>query len=147
MQSPSSRAALAAFVLIGVATGCGSGNTNREPPGTPTVSPADFERSPGESIEHVLQAKYPGVSITSTAGGIAVQIGGPSSFYSSGAPLYVLDGSPIEPGPGGLLTGLNPYDIESIKVLRNPADIGIYGMRGANGVIVITTKRPGKRGG
>ena len=40
---------------------------------------------------------------------------------------------------------INPHDIESIKVLKDPADTGIYGMRGANGVILITTKRPGKR--
>jgi len=55
----------------------------------------------------------------------------------------VLDGSPVQPGPNGLLTGLNPYDIASIRVLRNPADIAIYGMRGSNGVIVITTKKAG----
>jgi TonB-dependent SusC/RagA subfamily outer membrane receptor len=54
---------------------------------------------------------------------------------------------PITPGPGGALNGINPYDIESIRVLKNPADIAIYGMRGANGVIVITMKKPGKRSG
>jgi TonB-dependent SusC/RagA subfamily outer membrane receptor len=105
-----------------------------------------MERNPGEPIEKMLQAKEPGVLITGTSdGGIAVQIRGPSSFFSSGAPLYVIDEVPMEAGPGGALRGVNPYDIETIKVLKNPADIGIYGVRGANGVIVITTKRPGKR--
>ena len=56
----------------------------------------------------------------------------------------MLDDSPVSAGPGGLLRGLNPYDIETIRVLKNPADIAIYGMRGANGVILITTKRPSK---
>jgi TonB-dependent SusC/RagA subfamily outer membrane receptor len=69
-----------------------------------------------------------------------VRIRGPASFYASGEPLYVLDGSPIEAGPGGALSGINPWDIESIRVLKNPGDTAIYGMRGVNGVIVITTK-------
>jgi TonB-dependent SusC/RagA subfamily outer membrane receptor len=57
----------------------------------------------------------------------------------------VLDGVPITPGPGGSLTGIDPYDIESIKVLKDPADTAMYGMRGANGVIIITTKRAMRR--
>ena len=73
-------------------------------------------------------------------GGIAVRIRGVSSFYGNNEPLYVLDGMPIQPGPNGSLTGINPYDIESIKVLKDPADTAIYGIRGANGVIVIKTK-------
>ena len=49
------------------------------------------------------------------------------------------------PLPAGL--GLNPHDIETIQVLKNPEDTGVYGVRGANGVIVIKTKRPGKKKG
>lgn len=64
---------------------------------------------------------------------------------ASNAPVYVVDDVPVQPGPGGALIVINPHDIESIKVLKDPADTGIYGMRGANGVILITTKRPGKR--
>jgi TonB-dependent SusC/RagA subfamily outer membrane receptor len=55
----------------------------------------------------------------------------------------VIDDVPFQPGPSGALTGINPYDIESIKVLTNPADVGIYGIQGANGVILIKTKRAG----
>jgi TonB-dependent SusC/RagA subfamily outer membrane receptor len=145
MRSFSPRAALSVSVLIGLAVGCTSGNIRREPPGQPILTSADIERNTGEPIERVLQARDPSLLVTRTAGGaISVQIRGPSSFYSNGAPLYVIDDIPMSPGPGGALAGLNPYDIESIRVLKNPADIGIYGMRGANGVIVITTKRPGK---
>ena len=61
--------------------------------------------------------------------------------------LYVVDGVTIQPGPNGALTGINPYDIESIKVLKDPADTSMYGMRGANGVIVVTTKKPGRKTG
>jgi TonB-dependent SusC/RagA subfamily outer membrane receptor len=145
MRSFSPRAALSVSVFIGLAVGCASGNVRREPPGQPILTSADIERNTGEPIERVLQARDPSLMVSRTSGGvISVQIRGPSSFFSNGAPLYVIDEIPMSPGPGGALAGLNPYDIESIKVLKNPADIGIYGMRGANGVIVITTKRPGR---
>ena len=74
-------------------------------------------------------------------GGISIQIRGPSSFYGSNEPLYIIDETPITAAPGGVLIGINPHDIESIKVLKDPAETGVYGMRGANGVILITTKR------
>lgn len=111
------------------------------------VTADDLERNPDEPIERVLQAKVPGLIVTRTAdGGIAVNIRGASSFYSGTAPLYVLDDVPFEAAPGGVIAGLNIHDIESIKVLKNPEDIGVYGVRGANGVIVITTKKPGRHG-
>jgi TonB-dependent SusC/RagA subfamily outer membrane receptor len=143
------RAALSVWVLIGLTAGCASGTAlQAPPPGSPTVTADDIERNAGEPIEKLLQAKVPGLIVSRTPdGGIAIQIRGPSSFYGSNEPLYVVDEVPFQPGPGGSLRGINPHDIESIKVLKNPADIGIYGMRGANGVIVITTKRPGAREG
>lgn len=105
----------------------------------------DPESSIIEPSEEVFHRSVPGLSIERTRqGGIAVRlIRAPTSFYGSSAPLYVIDDAPFQPGPGGVLTGVNPHDIESIKLLKNPADTGIYGMRGANGVIVIRTKRPG----
>ena len=147
MTLSSPRAALSVWVLIAVAAGCASGNARREPLGSPKVTGKDIEHT-SERIEEVLQAKVPGLLVTRTAGGgVAVQIRGISSFLSSNEPLYVIDDVPIRPGPGGALTGVNPHDIESIQVLKNPADIGIYGLRGANGVIVVRTKKPGTRGG
>ncbi|MFL5409458.1 MAG: TonB-dependent receptor plug domain-containing protein [Myxococcales bacterium] len=98
-----------------------------------------------EPIEKYLQSKSPGVLVSRTEdGGIAVRIRGASSAYGSNEPLYVIDDSPVQSGPGGALVGINPHDIESIRVLKDPADTGIYGMRGVNGVILITTKKPGK---
>lgn len=138
-------AALSLCVLLGV-SGCANNSMYREPVGQPIVTAEDIERQPSEPIEKIIQAKIPGVLVTRTAdGGIALQIRGASSFYGSNAPLYVLDGVPFETGANGALTGLNPHDIESIRVLKDPADTGIYGVRGANGVIVITTKGPGNR--
>jgi TonB-dependent SusC/RagA subfamily outer membrane receptor len=56
--------------------------------------------------------------------------------------LYVVDGSPVTPEPGGTLRGVNPHDVQSIQVLRYPPETSMYGVRGANGVILITTIRP-----
>jgi len=87
--------------------------------------------------------RFPGVDVRRTAdGGIAVRIRGATSIRGSNEPLYVVDGIPIQPGPNGSLTGINPHDIATIQVLKDPAETAMYGMRGANGVIVITTKRP-----
>lgn len=99
-----------------------------------------------DPIVKLLRSRSPGLLVTRTSSGdIAVQlIQGPTSFYGSTQPLYLLDDVPFSAGPGGALTGVNPYDIESIKALKRPEDIGIYGVRGANGVIVITTKKHAK---
>jgi TonB-dependent starch-binding outer membrane protein SusC len=146
MRSSPPRAALSVCVLIGLAAACTTANPRLDPAAQPTATAADMERNPGEPIEKTLQAKDPSIMVSRTSdGGISLQIRGVSSFSANVAPLFVIDGSPFEPGPSGALTGVNPYDIETIKVLKNPADIGVYGMRGANGVIVITTKRPVKR--
>ncbi len=146
MPSFSPRIVLPFCVLAGLLSGCASGRSNTgesENPATgTTVTSDDIERNPGQPIEQILQAKVPGVWITRTAdGGIAIQLRGSSSVYGNNAPLYIVDGMAIHPGPNGSLVGVNPYDIESIRVLKDPADIAMYGVRGANGVILIRTKR------
>lgn len=147
MMSSLPRTARVACAFFGLAAGCSSGTTSNEPAPKQVITSADLAQNSGESIERTLQAKVSGVLVTrGPDGSIALQIRGTSSFSgSSGAPLYVLDGSPMEPGPGGVLSGVSPNDIESIRVLKDPAEIAVYGMRGANGVILVTTKRPGKR--
>jgi len=107
------------------------------------VTAEDLDRQPGQPIEQVLMGRFPGVTVMRTAdGGIAVRIRGTTSIRGNSEPLYVIDGVAIEPGPGGSLTGINPHDIASIEVLKDPAETTVYGLRGANGVIVIKTKRP-----
>lgn len=107
------------------------------------VTSEDIERNAGQPIEEVLAGRFPGVSVFRTPGGIAIRIRGGSSILNSNEPLYVIDGIPIQAGPNGSLTGVNPLDIESIEVLKDAASTAMYGIRGANGVIVIKTKRPG----
>ncbi len=143
----SARPLLPVALFVGFAYGCGprTANTPKPSPATAsTVSAEEIARSASDQpIERVLQGRVSGVTVQRVdGGGISVRIRGASSFYGDSEPLYVLDGVPITAGPGGALTGLNPYDIESIQVLKNPADTAIYGIRGGNGVIVIKTKRP-----
>lgn len=132
------------WIALALVASCTHSRRDMGPAMAPIVTAEDIERNPGTPIEQLLEAKIPGIHVTRTSNGaIAIRIRGVSSFYGSNDPLYVIDGTPLQPGPEGALTGVNPYDIESIRVLKDPADIGIYGVRGANGVILITTKRPG----
>jgi len=152
MISFSLRALLSVACLVGLGSGCAHRNkpaTAAPPPASSsapnsTVTSEDIARAPGQSVEQVLMGRFPGVEVTRTPdGGFAVRIRGGSSIRSGSTPLYVLDGVVIDPGPNGYLTGVNPNDIESIEVLKEPAETALYGLRGSNGVIIIKTKRPG----
>lgn len=148
MTSPSLHVLPLLGLSLALVTGCKSGQRTEPTPSTPPradVTAEDIERAPGQPIEEILKDKVAGVTVTQTQGGISVRIRGVTSFYGNNEPLYVLDDVPITPGPGGVLNGIGPYDIESIRVLKDPADTALYGMRGANGVILIKTKRPMKR--
>jgi TonB-dependent SusC/RagA subfamily outer membrane receptor len=138
------RLCITAFLVVGCASGGGKQDGQSSSPPQPrasTVTSQDIHPAPDEPIEKALQGRVSGVDvITGADGGIAVRIRGQSSNTST-EPLYVLDGMVIQPGPGGTLSGINPRDIESIRVLKDPADLTMYGSRGANGVIVIKTKR------
>lgn len=143
----STRALLPAALTASVLAAC-SRSPGPQPDATPasaaasTVSAEEIQRTPGDPIEKLLMSRSPGVWVGRTAdGGIAVRVRGASSLSGNNEPLYIVDGTPFQPGADGGLTGLNPYDIASIKVLKDPADISMYGVRGANGVILIKTKR------
>jgi len=147
MPSLPSRALLRVGLSVGILSGCthSSGANRTSPAHTATVTSEDIQRTPGEPIEKVLMGRFPGVTVTRTAdGGLAVRIRGTTSILGSNDPLYVIDGIPIQPGPKGSLTGISPEDIESIQVLKDPAETAFYGGRGVNGVIVIKLKRPGQ---
>lgn len=129
-----------------------------------TVTAADMQRTVNTTLEQGLQGRAANVYVTSNSGqpGAApsVLIRGISSINYSSQPLYVIDGVQIKPdNPNGgtgtsntatnvssnILAGINPDDIETINVLQGPSATAIYGAVGANGVILITTKR-GKAG-
>jgi TonB-dependent SusC/RagA subfamily outer membrane receptor len=153
MASFTPRVALSCALIAGLLSGCASGNRApadptanppaRSPDGGTIVTSEDLDRTPNESIERTLAAKVPGLYISHTAdGSIAIRIRGNASITGSNEPLYVIDGMPVNAGPGGSLTGINPKDIASIEVLKDATATSFYGVRGANGVIVIKTKRP-----
>lgn len=112
-----------------------------------------FQQGNFASPEQMIIGKTPGVRITSSGGapgsGSSIRIRGGTSLNASNEPLIVLDGVPLEgtgiAGAGGTLSLINPDDIETFTVLKDASAAAIYGSRGANGVIIITTKK-GKRG-
>jgi TonB-dependent SusC/RagA subfamily outer membrane receptor len=119
--------------LLGIIAACAQGR--------PSAAQANDLAPDPASLEQLLAGRVSGVIVTAApGGGISVRISGPRSFSLSGEPLYVVDGAPIQPGPNGTLSWLNVHDVESIAVLKYDADTAIYGVRGANGVIVIKTK-------
>lgn len=105
------------------------------------VSAKDFQSVAATDVSMLIQGKVPGLSVVNTAAAdpnaaASLQIRGVSSREASVSPLIVLDGI-----PGASLTNINPNDIESFDVLKDGAASAIYGTRGSNGVIIITTKK------
>lgn len=110
------------------------------------VSEKDFLSVSALDPSMMIQGKVPGVSITNTGAGdpnnqASIQIRGVSSRSAGLGPLIVIDGI-----PGGNLTNLNPNDIASFDILKDGAASAIYGTRGSNGVILVTTKKSKKDG-
>jgi TonB-dependent SusC/RagA subfamily outer membrane receptor len=138
----------ASLLLAAVVAGCSSSRPRTDPAPAPKaggngVTAEEIRQTPGQPIEKMLEARSPGVVVgRSPEGNLTLRIrGGSSSVYGNNAPLYIVDGVPFTPGSDGGLAGINPYDIQSIRVLKDAADITMYGSRGANGVIVIKTKK------
>ena len=137
---PIRRSSILVLLLVG-SLACAS-RGSRPPETAVTDDTTSVIKTTGRSLEQLFVAHSPGVDVRRAAnGGISIRIRGASSFYASEEPLYVIDDSPIMQRSGGIFF-MNPNDIERIEVLKNPADIALYGMRGANGVVRITTKRP-----
>ncbi len=122
--------------------------------GSVEVVSADLDdRGMVNSASELLQGKVAGLQITSGNGqpgaGSTIRIRGGSSLSASNDPLIVVDGVPLSGGPAGLsnpLGSINPNDIASFSILKDASAAAIYGSRGANGVIIITTKK-GSAGG
>jgi TonB-dependent SusC/RagA subfamily outer membrane receptor len=94
-------------------------------------------------VEQLLEGRIPGLQVISTGRGYALRIRGVGSMLASNEPLVVVDGMPVQAfGTPGGLGWINPRDVERIDVLKDASSTSIYGSRGANGVILITTRRP-----
>lgn len=112
-----------------------------------TVSAKDFVKGAIQTPEQLIAGKVAGVQITSNNGaagaGSRIRIRGGASLNASNDPLVVIDGLPVD--NGNALSLINPNDIESFTLLKDPSAAAIYGSRASNGVIIITTKK-GKKG-
>jgi TonB-dependent SusC/RagA subfamily outer membrane receptor len=147
-RSPlSARAACGALVLVASVAGCGHPKASSEPSPIATATSSTREvktradMPTNMSIEEYLASRSSGVEIAHKNGALTVRLRGASSMYGSTQPLYIVDGVPFTPTADGGLSGINPYDVASIRALRDAADIAQYGVRGANGVIIIKTKK------
>ncbi len=109
-----------------------------------TVSTEDINLRPVTEASGFIQGKVAGVQVQQTSGlpggGMTVRIRGASSIASSNDPLYVVDGVPVGEGSYAIAY-LSPNDIESMSILKDASSAAIYGSRGANGVVLITTKQ------
>ena len=128
-----------------VVVGYGQKTTRKLTESIGTVQARDITRLPVASPEAAIQGRLSGVQITNvdgTPGGpVSIRIRGVSTVGNN-QPLFVVDGVPIGDGTGN---SINPADIETISVLKDASSASIYGLRAANGVVLITTKR-GKQG-
>ncbi|MBX3257632.1 MAG: SusC/RagA family TonB-linked outer membrane protein [Chitinophagaceae bacterium] len=113
-----------------------------------SVKAESFNRGIVNNPQQLLQGKVAGVNITSSSGEpgapVNIVIRGAASVRNGSAPLFVVDGVPLDnagTGTGDPLNFLNPQDIASMDVLKDASATAIYGSRGANGVIIVTTKR------
>ena len=154
--------ALPCAALAALLAGCGA---NPPPPGAPpadavevgygtlprsgltgavtSISTEQLDQRRVTRVEELIQGRVAGVQVHRTpGGGFSVRIRGASTILGDGEPLYVVDGVPLRSmGPGGALDGISPADVARIDVLKDGASAAIYGVQGANGVILITTRR------
>jgi TonB-linked SusC/RagA family outer membrane protein len=139
-----------------VVVGYGSQSRRKVTDNIATISSEQINEIPTPSLQSALSGKAAGVRITQingkVEGGIKVRVRGVATISSSQEPLYVVDGVPvtnedesINDSPINPLVSLNPNDIESIQILKDASSAAIYGARGTNGVVLITTKK-GKQG-
>ena len=158
------RTVLAVFTLAAATVGCAARRADTPPPapserdvrevevgyGTSTrrelttavgsVTTCDAGETRVTNVAELLQGRVAGVEVSNRGTGPAsIRIRGATSFMGDAEPLVVLDGMPLT--VGAPLTGISPQDIRRIDVLKDAGSTAIYGSRGMNGVIVITTKK------
>jgi TonB-linked SusC/RagA family outer membrane protein len=118
-----------------------------------SVKAEEITQTPVSNVAQGLQARVSGVQVVQNSaapgGNVSVRVRGTNSINGTSEPLYIIDGVQVSNG-GGIndvspLSTINPNDIESVEVLKDASSTAIYGARGANGVVLVTTKR-GKSG-
>lgn len=132
--------AAAALLIYGMA-GCGAAASPEGPQPERDTNPSVLERSEMNqtaiTMEELLLGRLPGVEVRRVRGGLSVLIRGLSSFSTSNEALIIIDGVQSN---GVTLASVNPEDVERVEVIKDGA-AALYGVRGANGVLIVTTRR------
>ena len=125
----------------GVSIGYGNQDRDDVQGAVASVDVDESVRKTARTLAEILRGRVSGVTVLpAPGGGLQVRIRGAASLARNASPLYIVDGMPVQADRNGTLSMLNPFDIESISVLKNASATAIYGVRGANGVIIIKTK-------
>lgn len=149
--------ALAVFVLVAcssnpaprspshgdkISIGYGEVDKNNFAGSASSITRENIRNAQYTRIEDLLRAEVPGIQIIGQGASMSIRMRGPSTIMGNQEPLVVVDGVPLSQGTGisGLAT-IVPADVERIDVLKDAGAAAIYGSRGANGVILITTRR------
>lgn len=114
-----------------------------------TIKSGELTQTPVANVAQGLQGRVAGVQVVQNSsapgGNVSVRVRGTNSIRGSSEPLYIIDGVQVSNGGGvndlSPLSTINPNDIESVQVLKDASSTAIYGARGANGVVIVTTKR------
>jgi TonB-dependent SusC/RagA subfamily outer membrane receptor len=108
-----------------------------------SVSGEVAQRNSPTTLADMIDGRFPGVEVRRLdGGGMSVRIRGTHTFKGDAEPLYVVDGIPQHARSNGVLADIDPLSVQSIDVLKDAGSTAVYGARGANGVILISTKRP-----
>jgi TonB-linked SusC/RagA family outer membrane protein len=148
-------APVAAVLAEVVSVGYGTSSRHAVSSAIASIDSTAVASQPVAGIDNALQGKVAGVQVMQNSGepgaGVSIRVRGPASLNAGNQPLYVVDGVPIQSSSYDQLsqsgqsmtavTGLNPDEIASVDVLKDAAAAAIYGSRGSNGVVMITTKR------
>lgn len=130
-----------------VAVGYGTSRRRDVTGSVASVKADDLSKVPTSDVSQALAGRVAGVQVTQSEGqpgaGVSIRVRGGISITQSNEPLYIIDGFPSEDG----MSTIDPADIESIDILKDASSTAIYGARGANGVVVITTKSGSKNEG
>ena len=131
------RATSSALIVFFLSGSAACGGTANDPP----VRPDRTMHADGRSVDDMFAGRFAGVDVArAPGGGITVRIRAGSTILAGTEPIYIIDGARVQSGPGGLLF-LDPGDIQKIEVLKDVGSTSMYGSEGANGVVIITTKR------
>lgn len=105
-----------------------------------SITRKDIDQQDGRTLEDLIRARVPGAQIIHSQGGFNIRLRGPSSIFGNNNALVVLDGVPLHEANAHLMLGvLQPRDVQRIDVLKD-GSAAIYGIRGANGVVVIESR-------